>query len=223
MAFKSALQFLPDNIKADLSDLCGIDEVGRGCWAGPLVASAFRLYEDIKITALKDSKQLSKERREEVFAILSKARDEGKCAFGVGISQVAEIDDMGVIRANNLAFVRALEEMDASTTSQKRSALKFLLVDGRDKLILPLPHKTVIKGDEKIKIIACASIIAKVTRDKMMSDLALKYPNYGFELHKGYGTEQHQKALNEHGITPIHRRHYKPVYMTMQATLPFGD
>lgn len=215
MAFKSALQFLPDNIKADLSDLCGIDEVGRGCWAGPLVASAFRLYEDIKITALKDSKQLTKERREEVFAILSKARDEGKCAFGVGISKVAEIDDLGVIRANNLAFVRALEEMGGSP--------KFLLVDGRDKLQLPYTHKTVIKGDEKIKIIACASIIAKVTRDKMMCELALKYPNYGFELHKGYGTQQHQNALNEHGITPIHRRHYKPVYMTMQALLPFGD
>lgn len=228
MSFKSYSKFLPQGFKADFSEVCGIDEVGRGCWAGPLVACALMFNEDIKIKNLKDSKQLTKEKREEVFELLSRAKEQGKVFFGVGISEVCEVDDLGVIKANNLAFVRALEEMgkagaDAQGPQRNFSAPKFLLVDGRDKLLLPYPFATVIKGDEKIKMIACASIIAKVTRDRMMCELAKKYPEYGFELHKGYGTERHQQAINEHGITAIHRRHYKPVYMTFQATLPFGD
>jgi ribonuclease HII len=234
-------KFLPQGFKADFTEVCGIDEVGRGCWAGPLVACALMFNEDIKIKDLKDSKQLTKEKREEVFEMLSQAKKEQKVFFGVGISEVHEVDDLGVIKANNLAFVRALKEMVKAGAAQnsglkkfkasenikksqrKFSAPKFLLVDGRDKLLLPYPFATVIKGDEKIKMIACASIIAKVTRDRMMCELAKKYPEYGFELHKGYGTERHQQAINEHGITAIHRRHYKPVYMTFQATLPFGD
>ncbi len=241
MPFKSYSKFLPEGVQADFSEVCGIDEVGRGCWAGPLVACALMFNEDIKINDLKDSKQLTKEKREEVFELLSRAKEQGKVFFGVGISEVCEVDDLGVIKANNLAFVRALEEMVKAGTAQsfesqnlKKSeqiqklqrnfaAPKFLLVDGRDKLLLPYPFATVIKGDEKIKMIACASIIAKVTRDRLMCELAKKYPKYGFELHKGYGTDRHQQAINEHGITAIHRRHYKTVYMTFQATLPFGD
>lgn len=228
MPFQPYSKFLPEGVQADFTEVCGIDEVGRGCWAGPLVACALMFNQDIKIKDLKDSKQLTKEKREEVFEILSRAQSEQKVFFGVGISEVCEVDDLGVIKANNLAFVRALEEMrkagaDAQGPQRNFSAPKFLLVDGRDKLILPYPFATVIKGDEKIKMIACASIIAKVTRDRMMCELAKKYPEYGFELHKGYGTERHQQAINEHGITAIHRRHYKPVYMTFQATLPFGD
>jgi len=141
--------------------------------------------------------------REKIAAILRK-----KAVFGVGVVEVAEIDDLGIIKANNLAFDRALADMASKGPGTEPD---FLVVDGRDRLKLPFPHQTIIKGDEKIKVIACASIVAKVHRDRMMVRLSKRYPGYGFHLHKGYGTAAHQAALKKKGPCNIHRKSFAPI------------
>lgn len=183
--------------------ICGLDEVGRGPWAGPLVACALVLKKDIRFKGLKDSKKMSPAAREKICAMLKK-----NAVYGLGVSIVEEVDALGLIPATNLAFTRALDEMLSKEGSRKPA---FLVVDGRDKLKLPIPHRTIIKGDEKIKIIACASIMAKVTRDRLMCELALKWPKYGFDRHKGYGTGEHMRALVKNGPCELHRRTFRPV------------
>jgi len=153
--------------------------------------------------------------REKIRALLEK-----NAVYGLGVSSVEEVDALGLIPATNLAFTRALEEMLKKEGSMKPD---YLVVDGRDKLKLPIPHRTVIKGDEKIKVIACASIMAKVVRDRMMGEMAVKWPEYGFERHKGYGTGEHKKALEKNGPCELHRRSFRPVRELMQsipASLP---
>jgi len=183
--------------------ICGLDEVGRGPLAGPLVACALILTGEVRFKGLKDSKKMTAAAREKIAKILQK-----KAVYGLGEVKPRELDRLGMTAANNLAFNRALKDMEG-----KKGALRpdFLVVDGRDRLKLPYPHTTVIKGDEKIKVIACASIVAKVARDRMMIQMAEKYPHYGFELHKGYGTEMHMKALKKHGPCRIHRKSFAPV------------
>lgn len=215
--------------------ICGIDEVGRGPWAGPVVGCALTLLKDVPIPGCADSKMLTAAEREKVFARLQKV-----AIFGVGIVQPSEIDSLGLLKATNLSFVRALQELVEKlnttvpghtgtapggdrpvskhhTTSHREPA--FLLVDGRDRLSLPYPFKTIIKGDQKIKLIAAASIVAKVVRDNLMENLAKKYPQYGFADHKGYGTAQHQKALRQHGLCKEHRKSFKPVHALFQAEM----
>jgi ribonuclease HII len=200
MNFKSTNNFL-NGEKNNV--VCGLDEAGRGPWAGPVVACALVLKNEPRIKGLKDSKQLSKEKRELAYKRLQ------KCSyFGVGIATHKEIDELGLIKAANHAFVRAITNLQKKHPEIKPD---ILLIDGRDKFIFPIKHKSIIKGDEKIKIIACASIIAKVERDKIMCEYAGLYPDYGFEKHKGYGTSQHQQAISRHGICDIHRKSYKPI------------
>lgn len=230
--------------------VCGLDEVGRGPWAGPLVACALVLKKDVAVRGARDSKQLNARQREKIFKKLQQV-----ALYGVGVVSVEEIDKMGLIAANNLAFNRALKELknaprgcadnfnvgnsrdgvgekQMTRSSRPVSSLvksgttpgtgvvpDFLLVDGRDRLSLPYPHKTIIRGDSKIKIIACASIIAKVVRDRMMVELAQKYPDYGFDEHKGYGTERHQNALRKFGACAIHRRSFLPVRKILEPQL----
>ena len=189
----------------------GMDEAGRGPWAGPLVAAALILKDEkIKLPKLNDSKLVKEEDREKLFQQLKSAAD-----FGIGIVESSEIDAHGLTKAVNMAFERALIELfkklkikkfDVTTTGNF-----FGLIDGRDKMKLPIDYKSIIKGDQKVKQIAAASIIAKVTRDHLMIDFAKQHPEYGFDDHKGYGTERHQRALKEFGICKIHRRSYKPV------------
>lgn len=183
--------------------VCGMDEAGRGPWAGPVVACALMLKGEIRIKGLKNSKALTAEKREEIYEKLKE-----KAWFGVGVADHAEIDRAGLLRATHWAFDRALEAM-----LRKKGVPRpeLLIVDGRDKWRFPIPHKTVIKGDEKIKIVACASIVAKVERDRIMRKMAKKYPQYGFDSHMGYGTARHHKAIKEHGICEIHRRSFEPV------------
>lgn len=197
MAFLSLKKIVPAQ-HSDLMQICGLDEVGRGSWAGPLVACALMFKKNVTIKGLKDSKQLTASRREEVFKILEKYT-----VFGIGMAEADEIDRLGMIKANNLAFARALENLSMKPA--------YLLIDGRDKLLFQYPFKTIIKGDEKVKIIACASIMAKVTRDRLMRKLAKIYPKYGFDIHKGYGTKRHQKALKEFGSCLLHRKSFKPL------------
>ncbi|MBU2523944.1 ribonuclease HII [Patescibacteria group bacterium] len=176
--------------------IAGLDEVGRGCLAGPLVTAAVILPRGVRLKGLNDSKQISAGRREELSELITK-----KCDFGIGLVSPKLIDDIGIIRANNLAFLIAINNL--KQTPQK------LLVDGNDRLILPYPHETIIKGDSKIRCIMAASIVAKVARDRMMAG---KYegmlPEYGFRRHKGYGTLEHRNNIEKHGMSAIHRRRF---------------
>lgn len=207
MAFLPLNQLIPQGTDETL--VCGLDEAGRGPWAGPVVACALMFTAQLKLPKLKDSKHLSEDRRNEFYELLTR-----KAAYGVGMASSEEIDRLGLLKANNTAFQRALEELKT-----KGHTPSFILVDGRDRLNLPRPWKTIIKGDEKVKIIACASIIAKVVRDRIMDELAVKYPQYGFQSHKGYGTREHQDALKKYGSCDIHRKSFAPVHQLLQLSI----
>lgn len=183
--------------------ICGLDEVGRGCWAGPLFTCALVLKKDIRHKLLRDSKLLNPAQREKMYKFLMP-----RAYIGIGIAEVEEIDTLGLTQATNLAFQRALDQL---TTLYPHIIPHYLLIDGKDKLNFSFPFRTVIDGDEKIKEIASAAIMAKVTRDRYMIKLSQQYPEYGFEYHKGYGTLRHQQALRTHGLTDIHRKRFKPV------------
>lgn len=200
MAFLSLKKIL--DVEDDMA-ICGMDEAGRGPWAGPVVACALMFKRTFLIKGLRNSKDLTLEKREEIYEKLKE-----RAWFGVGIAEHTEVDQFGLSKATNMAFSRAVEALLAQREVSKP---KLLVIDGRDKFTLPLPYKSVIKGDEKLKIVACASIIAKVERDRIMKEYAQKYPQYGFERHVGYGTKRHQQALKEHGVCDIHRKSFAPV------------
>jgi ribonuclease HII len=202
MGFLQVRKFVDKKYKI----VCGIDEAGRGPWAGPLVACALVLDRGVRIGRVRDSKKMLTAKRKKFYEILRK-----KSAYGIGIVSAQEIDAKGLAKCVNLVFKRAVKDLDKKTGIKPN----FLLVDGKDKLKFSYPFKTLIGGDDKIKEIACASIIAKVERDRIMTDLAKKFPKYGFEIHKGYGTARHQNALKKHGICAIHRRSYAPIKALM--------
>jgi ribonuclease HII len=182
--------------------VCGVDEVGRGPLAGPVVACAVILPVDMprKITRrLKDSKQIDREEREEVAQILRE-----RVAFGVGMADVEEIDRINILRASHLAMLRAFESCPSRPA--------YALVDGNQPPDLPCPITCIIGGDARSLSIAAASIIAKVERDKIMRELAVAHPVYGWDTNVGYSTRDHLMALKEHGPTPYHRRSFRPVY-----------
>lgn len=204
-------QSIPE--QPELSDkviIAGLDEVGRGPWAGPIVACAYVESTPVVGVKITDSKKLNEAQREEAYEILINSG-----YFGIGISEAHEIDKLGLAKANRLAFRRALENLNIRPD--------LVLIDGKDKIdkatTLDIPFRTFIKGDLAIRAISCASIIAKVTRDRLMDDLAEKYPNYRFEEHKGYGTSLHKKLLKQFGVSEIHRQSYKPVQLLLQTTL----
>jgi ribonuclease HII len=189
--------------------VCGIDEVGRGPWAGPLIACALVLHKNPRIRGLKDSKKLTREKREKAYKKLQ------KCAYyGLGVFTHDEIDSQGLAKAAKEVFTRAYDDLIKKYPSLKPD---IILIDGRDKVLFPITHRSIIKGDENIKVIACASIIAKVERDKLMRDFACEFPQYGFEKHKGYGTALHQEAIKKHGFCEIHRKSYKPIIASFNA------
>lgn len=177
----------------------GVDEAGRGPWAGPVVAACVILNRNIpKLDEINDSKQLTEKKREELYEIIKE-----NSIYGIGAASNKEIDKIGIVKATELAVKRAIERMSEKPT--------FLLIDGRDNFDLPIKYKTIIKGDSRVKSIAAASILAKVWRDKYMKLVADIYPQYEFEKHKGYGTKIHLEVLKEHGICKIHRISYKPI------------
>lgn len=182
--------------------VCGVDEVGRGPLAGPVVACAVCLPVDMpkKVTRrLKDSKQIEREEREELSAILREM-----VAYCVGQADVEEIDRINILRASHLAMLRAYEGLP--------SRPGYALVDGNQAPNLPCPITCIIGGDAISLSIAAASIIAKVARDQIMRELAVTHPVYGWETNVGYSTRGHLTALKEHGPTPYHRRSFRPVY-----------
>jgi ribonuclease HII len=182
--------------------VAGIDEAGRGPWAGPVVAGAVilnpaTLPENLR-QGLDDSKKLKPARREELFEVLQDHSD-----FGVGIAEVDEIDDVNILQATLNAMGRALKGLEGTPD--------VALVDGNRPPKLPCEVQCIIKGDGLSLSIAAASIIAKVTRDRMMADLAENYPGYGWERNAGYGTKAHQEGLKRLGVTPHHRKSFKPI------------
>lgn len=178
--------------------IAGMDEAGRGAWAGPVVAAAVILPKWTKLPQLTDSKLLTARQRDELFELIT-----NKCEYAYGVASHEEVDQNGLLHATFLAYKRALEGL--------KTKPEHLMIDGKDKFKFSVSHTSIIEGDKKIRSISAASIIAKVTRDRMMLDYASEFPQYGFDSHKGYGTKRHQRALKEHGPIEIHRKSYSPL------------
>lgn len=173
--------------------ICGVDEAGRGPLAGPVCAAAVILPPDLEIPGLNDSKKLTDKRRRELFSVIQ----EKALAYGIAFASEQEIDEINILQATFLAMQRALDQLSVRPD--------LALIDGNRQKDFGLPVKTVVHGDSLSANIAAASVLAKVTRDDFMTALAEKYPQYGFEIHKGYGTKMHYEALRKYGASPIHR------------------
>jgi ribonuclease HII len=184
--------------------VCGLDEVGRGPLAGPVVAACVYIPENVRqmdfIHGIKDSKALSETQRRYFAAFIQQ-----HCIFGIAHIQPEDIDRINILQASLQAMTKAFQEIQGTAFAQA-------LVDGNQKPRgIPCPVTTVIKGDSRSKSIAAASILAKVERDRMMSDLARQHPHYGWERNAGYPTKEHMDAIDIHGITPHHRKSFAPI------------
>lgn len=188
--------------------IAGIDEAGRGALAGPVVAAAAILPERFRLRRfrLKDSKQLSAERREEIYEYLTRRSE---IVWAVGVVDHLEIDRINILRASHAAMRIAVAGLAISPDH--------VLIDGLPVFPFPLPQTAVIDGDCLSFSIAAASVIAKVTRDRLMREFCAQFPQYCFSQHKGYGTELHLQKLHEHGPCPIHRRSFEPVAQPLLA------
>lgn len=178
--------------------VAGVDEAGRGPWAGPVVSAAVILDRNNTPNGLNDSKKLSVKKRDILFETLNTCAD-----IGVGIASVQEIDQLNILQATFLAMQRAVKALQGTPA--------LVLIDGNQTPQLPYPSQTVIKGDSTSLSIAAASIIAKVTRDRIMQELDTTYPHYAWAKNAGYGTKDHQDGIAEHGITEHHRKSFKPI------------
>ena len=173
--------------------LCGVDEAGRGPLAGPVCAAAVMLPRGLVIEGLNDSKKLTEKRREELYDVI---RSES-VSYGIAFASVEEIETLNILGATFLAMNRAIAQLSPAPA--------LALIDGNRTKGIEVPARCVVKGDSKCADIAAASVLAKVTRDRYMLEMAEKYPQYHFEQHKGYGTKLHYEALREYGPSPIHR------------------
>lgn len=176
--------------------ICGVDEAGRGPLAGPVCAAAVILPRDLEIPGLTDSKKLTDKKRRELFPIIK----EQAIAYGIGFASEQEIDEINILQATFLAMQRAIDQLEGKAD--------LALIDGNRQKDFGLPAVTVVKGDSLSASIAAASVLAKVTRDDLMLEMAETYPEYGFEIHKGYGTKAHYEALRKYGASPIHRQSF---------------
>ncbi len=181
--------------------IAGIDEAGRGPLAGPVVAGAVILPPRFRHAVLNDSKLLSEKKREALYEEIT--APDSKVIWAAGIIDAKEIDEINILRATWKAMRVAFENLPVEA--------EVALIDGKPIKDFPKPHEAIVKGDSKSLSIAAASIIAKVTRDRMMLRYAEEYPEYGFAKHKGYGTAVHLAALAEHGACELHRRSFAPV------------
>jgi ribonuclease HII len=189
--------------KGGYIQIAGVDEAGRGPLAGPVVSAAVVLPESFDILGVDDSKKLSPKKRSELFPQIKDAAQ----AVGVGIVDAQTIDRINILQATLRSMAMAVADLPVSPD--------YLLVDGIFKISLPLPQMTVKKGDSRSISIAAASIIAKVTRDRLMLEYDKLYPQYGFAKHKGYPTQAHKKAVRHFGCSPIHRKSFKGVKETL--------
>ena len=173
--------------------ICGVDEAGRGPMAGPVCAAAVILPENLDIPGLNDSKKLTDKKRRELFPVIQ----EKAISYGIAFASHDEIDEINILQATYLAMERAMSQLSVTPD--------LALIDGNRSKDFGVPVKTVVRGDSLSASIAAASILAKVTRDMYMEEMAELYPKYGFEIHKGYGTKAHYTAISDYGTCPIHR------------------
>ena len=176
--------------------ICGVDEAGRGPLAGPVYAAAVILPRGLVIEGLNDSKKLTEKRREALYDVIV----EQAVAYGIGSADEKEIDEINILQATFLAMRRAIARLSVRPD--------LALIDGNRDSDFGVPAETIVGGDGKSANIAAASILAKVTRDRVMLEYAKQYPQYGFDVHKGYGTKRHYEALREYGPCPIHRQSF---------------
>ncbi len=191
--------------------IAGVDEAGRGPLAGPVVSAAVILPDDFICTGINDSKKLSEKKRDQLYPVIK----ENAIAVGTGIATHEEIDDINILQASLLSMKRAVENLSYRADSNLPDFFlpDFLLIDGKFTIDMAIEQSAIIKGDSRSISIAAASIIAKVTRDRIMKEFHEQYPVYNFIQHKGYPTKAHKKAILEHGPCPVHRRSFKGVLM----------
>lgn len=182
----------------NINYLCGIDEAGRGPLAGPVVAAAVILPNDLDLNEINDSKKLSKHKREKLYKLIYQKA----ISIGVGIIDNKIIDDINILEATKLAMQTALDNLKIKPE---------LVLTDYVKINTDIPQINIVKGDQKSQAIAAASIISKVTRDQIMLEYSKKYPNYGFEAHQGYPTKLHLENIKKYGITEIHRKSFRPI------------
>lgn len=181
--------------------VAGVDEVGRGPLAGPVVAAAVVLPKDFAVLGINDSKKVTEKKREELFPIIK----EKAVAYGIGIADEKIIDEINILEATKLAMKIAIEELNKSLEEKFQHGIEHILIDALTLEDIDIPQTGIVKGDAKSVSIASASILAKVTRDHMMIEYGEKYPGYAFESNKGYGTKAHYEGLENKGVCPIHR------------------
>ena len=191
--FKNMWEIENTHFENGVQVICGVDEAGRGPLAGPVCAAAVILPAGLVIPGLDDSKKLSDKRRRELFPIIQ----ENALAYGIAFASHEEIDQINILQATFLAMERALAQLKIKPD--------LALIDGNRQKDFGINVETVVKGDSRSANIAAASVLAKVTRDNYMEEMAKAYPGYGFEIHKGYGTKAHYEALRNLGPSPIHR------------------
>jgi len=198
LRLEQMLRYEKELYKAGYQAIAGIDEVGRGPLAGPVVAAAVILPPECKIKGLNDSKKIPKKKHKDIYqAVMDKA-----LAVGIGLMDSEIIDQVNIYEATKLAMKEALSKLSLKPD--------YLLIDAM-KLDIDIPQESIIKGDANSLSIAAASIVAKVTRDKLMADYDKEYPGYDFAQNAGYGTKSHLQGLERHGVTPIHRKTFEPV------------
>jgi len=193
MAEKNMWQIEDTLYEKGIISVCGVDEAGRGPLAGPVCAAAVILPPHLEIPGLDDSKKLTDKHRRELMPIIK----EQALAYGIAFASHQEIDEINILQATFLAMERAIAQLEGKA--------HFALIDCNREKDFGLPVQTVVKGDSLSANIAAASVLAKVTRDDYMDEMAKQYPEYGFEIHKGYGTKAHYEALRTYGHCPIHR------------------
>lgn len=181
-------------IARGIAPICGVDEAGRGPLAGPVCAAAVILPPELEIPGLNDSKKLTDKKRRALYDIIVAEA----VSYGIAMASEQEIDEINILQATFNAMERAMNQLTVHPA--------LALIDGNRERPFPVAVQTVVKGDSLSANIAAASILAKVTRDRYMEEMAGRYPQYGFEIHKGYGTKAHYAALTEYGPCPIHRR-----------------
>ena len=190
------LEYEQNAINKGFSAVCGVDEAGRGPLAGPVCAAAVILPENTIIEGVNDSKKLTEKKRESLFDVIKSTA----LSYCIAYASVEEIESMNILNATMLAMKRAVEGLDIKAD--------YAMIDGNRLPDLNIEGECIVKGDAKSMSIACASILAKVSRDRLLYEYAKEYPQYHFEKHKGYGTNVHIEALKEYGPCPYHRRSF---------------